>query len=111
MEAGRGRGIQSPSVRRLLLVFGVLGALATGFAQARPQRAWSAYLGGPDSSQFTPLSQIDASNVGRLAVAWRYPAGPRSFMFGPLMADGLVFVLAGANDLVALNAASGEKVW
>ena len=32
-------------------------------------------------------------------------------MFGPLVADGLIFVLAGANDLVALNAASGAKVW
>src|SRR6185436_13494664 len=38
-------------------------------------------------------------------------AGQRSFMFGPLMADGLVFVLAGANDLVALDAATGAKVW
>src|ERR1043165_6509541 len=32
-------------------------------------------------------------------------------MFGPLAADGLVFVLAGANGLVALDAATGAKVW
>src|ERR1043165_8859206 len=32
-------------------------------------------------------------------------------MFGPLAADGLVFVLAGANDLVALDATTGAKVW
>jgi hypothetical protein len=31
-------------------------------------------------------------------------------MFGPLVADGLVFVLAGANDLVALDAAAGTQV-
>ena len=35
----------------------------------------------------------------------------RTFMFDPLVADGLVFVLAGANDLVALDAATGAKVW
>jgi glucose dehydrogenase len=99
------------AVRRLLLAFSLLGALATWFAQSPPQSSWPAYLGSADSSQFTALTQINAANVSKLEVAWRFPAGTRSFMFGPLMADGLVFVLAGANDLVALNAATGAKVW
>src|SRR5689334_6100910 len=32
-------------------------------------------------------------------------------MFGPLMADGLVFVLTDANGLVSPHAATGAKVW
>jgi quinoprotein glucose dehydrogenase len=98
-------------VRRLVLLLCVLCALTTALAQSRPQRGWHAYLGGADSSQFTALNQIDVSNVSKLAVVWSFPAGQRSFMFGPLMADGLVFVLAGANDLVALDAITGAKVW
>jgi glucose dehydrogenase len=98
-------------VRRLLAFCFVLCALTVALAQSRPHRTWNAYLGGADSSQFTALDQIDVSNVSKLEVAWRFPAGPRSFMFGPLVADGLAFVLAGANDLVALNAATGAKVW
>jgi quinoprotein glucose dehydrogenase len=98
-------------VRRLALLSCVFCALATALAQSRPPGAWSAYLGGAESSQFTALDQIDVSNVSTLEVAWRFPAGQRPFMFGPLMADGLVFVLAGANDLVALDAATGAKVW
>ena len=99
------------AVRRFLLSCCLLCALTIALAQSRPPRTWSAYLGGADSSQFTALDQITASNVSRLEVAWRFPVGQRSFMFGPLMADGLVFVLAGANDLVALDAATGAKVW
>ena len=99
------------AVRRFLLTCCLLCALTLALAQSRPPRTWSAYLGGADSSQFTALDQITASNVSRLEVAWRVPVGQRSFMFGPLMADGLVFVLAGANDLVALDASTGARVW
>ena len=34
---------------------------------------WDQYLGGVDSSQYSSLSQIDKSNVGRLDVVWSYP--------------------------------------
>ena len=76
-----------------------------------PYTTWGSYLGGGDSSQFTALRQINASNVSTLEVAWRFPAGKRTFLFNPLIADGLAFVLAGANDLVALDAATGAAVW
>jgi quinoprotein glucose dehydrogenase len=98
-------------VRRFLVLCCLLAALTAVLAQSRQSGTWSAYLGGADSSQFTSLNQINASNVSRLEVAWSFPAGRRSFMFGPLEADGLVFVLAGANDLVALDAVTGAKVW
>jgi glucose dehydrogenase len=92
-------------------------ALPVVVAQSRssestaPHTNWSAYLGAADSAQFTSLRQIDTSNVTSLQVTWMFPAGKRSFMFGPLAADGLVFVLAGANDLVALDAATGAPRW
>jgi glucose dehydrogenase len=72
---------------------------------------WSSYLGGAHSAQFSALKQIDTTNVSKLEVAWSFPAGRRTFLFNPLVADGLVFVLAGANDLVALDAATGTPVW
>jgi quinoprotein glucose dehydrogenase len=98
-------------VRRFFLAGTVVCAFAAVSGAVRPATTWSGYLGGAHSSQFTPLDQINLSTVSRLDVAWSFPAGQRSFMFGPLMADGLVFVLAGANDLVALDAATGAKVW
>ena len=77
----------------------------------RPYTTWSSYLGGAHSAQFTALDQITTANVSRLEVAWTFPAGRRTFLFNPLAADGLVFILAGANNLVALDAATGAQVW
>ena len=78
---------------------------------AAPYTTWDSYLGGGHSAQFTALRQINTANVAKLEVAWRFPAGKRTFLFNPLVADGLAFVLAGANDLVALDAATGATVW
>ena len=94
-------------------------ALSMVFAQStsrsvsapRPYTTWSSYLGGAHSAQFTRLDEINTSNVSRLTVAWTFPAGNRTFLFNPLVADGLAFVLAGANDLVALDAVTGALVW
>ena len=105
-----------------MLVIAVLlaSALQALFAQSsgtastsepRPYTTWSSYLGGAHSAQFTALDQINTSNVSRLAVAWSFPAGSRTFLFNPLVADGLAFVLAGANDVVALDPATGRQVW
>ena len=33
---------------------------------------WSDYLGGPDSSHYSPLKQINRANVKQLEVAWSY---------------------------------------
>src|SRR5262245_33133242 len=71
---------------------------------SRPYTTWSSYLGSADSAQYTSLAQITRANVSRLQVAWTFPSGSRTFLFNPLVANGLVFVLAGANDLVALDA-------
>src|SRR5262245_29325472 len=99
--------------RSIVLGLGAAGvliaaALTSVLAQSRAasrgsdHQAWSAYLGAADSAQYSALRQITASNVAKLEVAWTFPAGRRTFMFGPLVADWLAFVLVGANDLVAL---------
>src|SRR5688572_24271770 len=102
-----------------LAVAMTVAALVTPLAQSRgsatqpaqSHTGWSAYLGHADSAQYSALTQINRQTVSKLEVAWTFPSGNRSFMFGPIMADGLIYVLAGANDLVALNAATGAKVW
>jgi len=104
-------------VAGVCLVAAVAAVLAQSASRAvssdapRPYTTWNSYLGGAHSAQFTALDQINTSNVSRLTVAWTFPAGNRTFLFNPLVADGLAFVLAGANDLVALDAVTGAQVW
>ncbi len=73
---------------------------------------WDQYLGGPDSSQYSSLDQINRSNVSELEVAWTYETGERgSYLFNPIVVDGVMYVLAHGATLVALDAATGEEIW
>ena len=73
---------------------------------------WSDYGGSADSAQYSALTQINRSNVNHLQVAWTYPTGDgNKYYFNPLVAHGLMYVLARDNSIVALDAASGKQVW
>jgi quinoprotein glucose dehydrogenase len=73
---------------------------------------WMQYGEGPDSSHFEALNQITKSNVSRLRVAWNYPTSDRiSYLFNPIVVDGMMYVLARENSLVALDATTGREIW
>ncbi|HLT35125.1 MAG TPA: PQQ-binding-like beta-propeller repeat protein, partial [Enhygromyxa sp.] len=73
---------------------------------------WDAYLGGPESSQYTALDQITRDNVGQLQVAWEYPIGPgQPPQFNPIVANGMMYVLRGDGKIAALDPATGSEIW
>jgi glucose dehydrogenase len=74
--------------------------------------SWDQYLGGADSSQHSSLTQINRDNVDRLEVAWTYETGDGgTYLFNPIVVDGVMFVLAHGATHVALDAATGEEIW
>ncbi len=84
------------------------GPTATAFDYA----GWDSYLGGADSSQYSSAAQIDTSNVGQLKVAWTYETGPGPAPhFNPIKIGDRLYLISGANKLVALDAASGKEIW
>ena len=86
-------------------------ALASSAAAQPAYTTWRTYAGGAHAAQYSALDQIDESNVASLEVAWSFPAGERSFVFNPIVVDDTMYVLARENELVALNAATGEELW
>jgi quinoprotein glucose dehydrogenase len=79
---------------------------------------WRHYGGDIGNTRYSPLDQINASNFGKLELAWRFKTdalGPRpeyQFEGTPLMAGGLVYSTGGTRRaVVALDAATGEMVW
>jgi glucose dehydrogenase len=90
----------------LLIVTGISAAAAD-----RSFATWSQYLGGADSSQYSSLKQINKSNVTKLEVAWTYSTGPGTFIFDPIVVDGVMYVLAQNNSVVALDAGTGKELW
>jgi len=79
---------------------------------------WRSYGGDLGHTRYAPLDQINASNFGKLEVAWRFKTdnlGPRpeyQFESTPLMAKGVVYSTAGSRRaVVALDAGTGELLW
>jgi glucose dehydrogenase len=73
---------------------------------------WPSYGRDYSNQRFSPLTQISASNVSRLQLAWRYKTGiPHSFEASPVVIDGTMYVSTPLNHVVALDAATGAKKW
>jgi quinoprotein glucose dehydrogenase len=101
------RGFQTTAI----LTF-VMGMTAWSETPGKNHKNWADYGGGPDSSHFVALNQIDKSNVRQLEVAWVYPTGDnQAYMFNPIVVDNVMYVLARNSSLVALDAATGKEIW
>lgn len=79
---------------------------------------WHFYGGDAGNTKYSPLDQINASNVKELEIAWRWKAenfGPRPdylWEVTPLMVKGVLYFTAGSRrDVVAVDAATGETLW
>jgi len=77
----------------------------------QPEVSWKEYLGGPDSSHYSPLKQITPANVSKLEIAWSYAAGDGNYSFSPLVVDNVAYVAAKQGALVALDASTGKELW
>ncbi len=92
------------------LVLGMV-AFAPG-AWAQDHSTWRDYGGAADSAQYSALQQINRQNVSKLEVAWVYPTGDdRKYFFNPTVIDGVMYVLAKGNSIVALEASTGKEIW
>jgi quinoprotein glucose dehydrogenase len=79
---------------------------------------WRFYGGDAGSTKYSPLDQINASNVKDLKIAWEWKAnnfGKRpetNWEVTPLMVGGVLYFTAGSRrDAVAVDAATGETLW
>ncbi|MGV3592170.1 MAG: PQQ-binding-like beta-propeller repeat protein, partial [Gammaproteobacteria bacterium] len=61
---------------------------------------------------YSPLEQIDRTNVARLALAWSMDLNPGSVQEGtPLVHDGILYMPHPGDVVTAVNAATGEELW
>ena len=74
--------------------------------------AWLMYGGSYDSTRFSPLADINRTNVNKLQAAWMFQTGvPAQFQASPVVADGIMYMTAAFNHVYALNAETGEMLW
>ena len=72
---------------------------------------WLAWRRTWDAHGFSPLTQINKSNVGNLRVAWSWSLPPGSNEGIPLVHDGTLFVHGMGDRVQALDAKSGDLLW
>ncbi len=105
-------------------------ALVTNFAFAQAQRPgkvddaslrnaaqgkgeeWLSYGFTPQETRYTPLNQINASNVSRLGLAWSFEVGPGGGQEAtPLVHDGVIFSTTQWSVVFAVDARTGKEKW
>lgn len=74
---------------------------------------WPMYHRTANSWRYSPLDQINKSNVGKLKVAWIQQAGDITHgrQETPLVIDGVVYSTASYNRVFALDAKTGQELW
>ena len=62
--------------------------------------------------RFSPLTQIDASNVKKLGEAWEFQTNTvRGLEATPLVFNGMMFVTGSWSKVWALDAKTGKEIW
>jgi alcohol dehydrogenase (cytochrome c) len=76
-----------------------------------PAGEWLSWRRSHDDLGFSPLKQINKTNIGNLRVAWEWalPGGPNEAT--PLYHDGVIFVYGDGDKVQALDAIHGEMLW
>jgi quinate dehydrogenase (quinone) len=100
-----------------LLAYGLMSGQVS--AESSDQE-WRFYGHDPGGMRFSPLAQVNRSNVQLLQRAWTYDAGPSSndqsvriepFEATPLMVDGVLYFTTPAGRAIAVDGETGKEIW
>lgn len=74
---------------------------------------WPEYHRTGVAWRYSPLEQINTDNVKRLKVAWIHQPGDitSGLIATPLVKNGVMYYVAPNNNVFALNAATGQRLW
>jgi quinoprotein glucose dehydrogenase len=111
-------------MRRITLSVLLVSALAVAACGVRgcgwwqqADRGWPMHGGDPGHQQYSPLSQIDTTNVGRLQVAWTFRTGDAradgrsQIQCNPIIVGRVLYATSAQLKTFALDAATGRQLW
>src|SRR6266540_3466192 len=71
--------------------------------------------GGIGNIRYSPLTQINRTNVARLEVAWTYDSHDAfkgsEMQSNPVVVDGMLYVTTPTLEVIAVNAETGREIW
>ena len=75
-----------------------------------PTDTWPSFHGDYSGRRYSTLSQIDASNVRSLSLAWVYRANSTSIKSTPLEVNGVLYFTT-PDNVWAIDARTGRELW
>ena len=113
------RWVLSLLVAATPVIAAILWLAASVSAQEGAQAGeWRYFAADAGSTKYSPLDQINRTNVDDLQIAWRWKSdnlGPRpdfNLQATPLMVGGTLYTTAGSRrDVAAIDGATGETLW
>lgn len=106
--------------RFLCSLAGFLLACSLGFSQGWSRAAaqqWWSYGHSPGGMRYSPLKQINRTNVLQLQRVWTYqvPTTPTSWLQAfestPLMVDDVLYFATQTGSAIAVDAETGKQLW
>jgi len=81
------------------------------YREVTSESDWPGYNGQPGGSRYSKLSQINASNISRVAPRWIFPVpNTGNLQVTPVVVEGVMYVTI-ANECWALDAGDGRPIW
>jgi len=81
-------------------------------APSQSSQDWPCYGGNPEGNHFSPLTQINRTNVTQLQVAWTFDTGEAGgLQTNPLIVNGILYGITPTQKIFALDAATGKLLW
>ena len=81
-------------------------------------RTWAVYKADNESSNYSPLDQINTSNVGQLKSAWSFTMNdmthgeqPGKSECNPIIIDGVMYASSANQWAYAIDAETGKLIW
>ena len=74
-------------------------------------RDWPGFGRTEGEQHFSPLGEINASNVAKLGLAWSLDLPPGNSATGPIEVDGTLYFARFYSEVNAVDAATGKPLW
>jgi quinoprotein glucose dehydrogenase len=96
----------------LILTCMVFVAAALNAQTSHESRDWPVYGGAAENQHYSPLTQINKSNVKQLQVEWSYDTEETGgLQTSPIVVNGILYGISPAQKIFALDAATGKLKW
>ena len=96
----------------ILLAAGGSNITDADIARTSNTSDWLAYGRTHDEQRFSPLTDINTTNVGQLGAAWHLDLPTDSGLVStPLVANGVLYFTGSMNVVRAVDARSGKLLW